>query len=150
MSQFSGFPARMEFTSIPNYFLNVLLPEIDDIQELRATLHVMAALYRKKGQPRFVSYRELLGNDGLVKSLRGGGEAPEEALRRALQAASQRGIFIHIVLDSDGSAEDIYLLNTESDRKAAAGIESGEIKLGGLKAVARPGAELERPVKIYI
>jgi DNA replication protein len=149
MSQFSGFPARMEFTSIPNYFLNVLLPEIDDIQELRTTLHVLAALYRKKGQPRFVSYHELLGNDGLVRSLRGGSGAPEEALRRALQAASQRGIFIHIVLDSDGSAEDIYLLNTESDRKAAARIESGEVKLSGLKAVARPGAELEEPPDIF-
>ena len=112
MSQFSGFPARMEFTSIPNYFLNVLLPQIGDVCELKTTLHVLAALYRKKGHPRFVSYHELLENDGLMKSLKESDEKPEEVLRRALQMASQRGIFIHIVLDSDGSAEDIYLLNT--------------------------------------
>lgn len=149
MSQFSGFPARMEFTSIPNYFFSNMLPEIEDISELKTSLHVLAALYRKKGHPRFVSYHELLGNDGLLKSLKEGDEAPEEALRRALQMASQRGIFIHIVLDSDGSAEDIYLLNTESDRRVAARIESGEIKLSGLRVVAKPRAELEEPPDIF-
>jgi DnaD/phage-associated family protein len=149
MSQFSGFPARMEFTSIPNYFLNILLPEIDDIQELKTTLYVMAVLYRKKGHPRFVSYNELLGNGGLLKSLKEGDEKPEDILRRALQMASQRGVFIHIVLDSDGSEEDIYLLNTESDQKTAAGIESGEIKLSGLRAMARPSTELEKPPDIF-
>jgi len=149
MSQFSGFPARMEFTSIPNYFFSNLLPEIEDICELKTSLHVLAALYRKKGHPRFVSYHELLGNDGLMKSLKEGDGKPEEALRRALQMASQRGIFIHIVLDNGGSAEDIYLLNTESDRKVAARIESGEIKLSGLRAVTKPRPELEEPPDIF-
>ena len=149
MSQFSGFPARMEFTPIPNYFLNAVLPQIDDVWELKTTLHVLAALYRKRGYPRFVTYRELLGNDGLMKSLKGGEEAPEELLRRALQMASQRGTFTHITLDRDGSAEDIYLLNTESDRKTAARIESGELKLSGLKAVERTHVELEELPDIF-
>jgi len=149
MSQFSGFPARMEFTPIPNYFLSVLLPQISDVSELKTTLHVLAALYRKRGYPRFVAYGELLGNDGLRKSLKGGGEATEEVLRRALQMASERGTFIHIVLDRDGSAEDIYLLNTESDRKTAARIESGELKLTGLKAVEKGHVELEEQPDIF-
>ena len=141
MSQFSGFPARMEFTPIPNYFLNVLLPRISDIWELKTTLHVLAALYRKRGHPRFVTWQELTGNDGLMKSLKGGDEEPQEALRRALQMASQRGTFIHIALDKDGSTEDIYLLNTEADRKTAARIESGELKISGLKAAEKTYVE---------
>ena len=149
MSQFSGFPARMEFTPIPNYFLNVLLPRISDIRELKTTLHVLAALYRKRGHPRFVTCQELMGNDGLMKSLKGGNEEPQEALRRALQMASQRGTFIHIALDRDGSTEDIYLLNTEADRKTAARIESGELKISGLKAAEKTYVETEEPPDIF-
>jgi DnaD/phage-associated family protein len=149
MSQFSGFPARMEFTPIPNLFLNSVLPQIDDIWELKTTLHVLAALYRKKGYPRFVTYRELLGNDGLMKSLKGEEEAPEELLRRALQLVSRRGTIIYITLERDGSTEDIYLLNTESDRKTAAQIESGEFKLSGLTAVEKAQVELEEQPDIF-
>jgi len=149
MRQFSGFPARMEFTPIPNYFLSALLPQIGDIQELKATLYVLAALYRKKGYPRFVTYHELLGSDGLLKSLKGGKGAPEEVLQRVLQMASQRGTFIHMALEGDGSAEDIYLLNTESDRKAAAKIENGELKLSALRAAEKSHVELEEPPDIF-
>ncbi len=149
MSQFSGFPARMEFTPIPNYFLSAVLSQINDIRELKTTLYVLATLYRKKGHPRFVTYRELLGNDGLMKSLKKEGEATEELLRRSLQMASQRGTFIHIALDRDGSTEDVYLLNTESDRRAAARIESGELKLSGLKATEKGHVELEEPPDIF-
>lgn len=149
MSQFRGFPARMEFTPIPNYFLSALLPQIDDIWELKTTLHVLATLYRKKGYPRFVTGNELLGNDGLMKSLKKEGEAAEEVLRQSLQMASQRGTFIHIALERDGIAEDVYLLNTESDRKAAARIESGELKLSGLKAAEKGRVALEEPPDIF-
>ncbi len=149
MSQFSGFPARMEFTPIPNYFLNVLLPRISDIRELKTTLHTLAALYRKRGHPRFVTCQELMNNDGLMKSLKADDEEPPEALRRALQMASQRGTFIHIDLDRDGSTEDIYLLNTEADRKIAARIESGELKISGLKAAEKTYVETEEPPDIF-
>jgi len=149
MSQFSGFPARMEFTPIPNYFLNVLLPRISDIRELKTTLHVLAALYRKRGHPRFVTCQEMLNNDGLMKSLKADDEEPPEALRRALQMASQRGTFIHIALDRDGSTEDIYLMNTEADRKTAARIESGELKISGLKAAEKTYVEAEEPPDIF-
>jgi len=149
MSQFSGFPARMEFTPIPNYFLNVLLPRISDIRELKTTLHVLAALYRKRGHPRFVTCQEMLNNDGLMKSLKADDEDPPEALRRALQMASQRGTIIHIALDRDGSTEDIYLMNTEADRKTAARIESGELKISGLKAAEKTYVEAEEPPDIF-
>lgn len=31
MKQFNGFPARMQFTPIPNLFFSMLLPQIDDV-----------------------------------------------------------------------------------------------------------------------
>ena len=32
MEQFKGFPSKMRFTAVPDFFLNRLLPQISDIQ----------------------------------------------------------------------------------------------------------------------
>ena len=48
MSDFNGFPVRMEFTPVPNVFLSTLLPEISDLAELKLTLHLFRLLYYKK------------------------------------------------------------------------------------------------------
>lgn len=149
MKEFQGFPARMEFTSIPNVFFSSLLPRITDMAELKTTLHVMVALYCKKGHPRFVSYSELLENASLMDSLRGGEGAPEELLRGALKMAADRGTLIHLVLDKDGSSEDVYFLNNESGRQAVGKIESGELKLKGLKFKEQAYVEAEELPGIF-
>ncbi len=133
MKEFQGFPARMEFTSIPNVFFSSLLPQITDMAELKTTLHVIAALYRKKGHPRYVSCGELLADTGLMDGLKAIGDSPEDVLRGALKMAAERGTLIRLALDKDGDSEDVYLLNTASDRQTVAKIESGELKLAGLK-----------------
>ncbi len=134
MKQFSGFPARMQFTPIPNLFFSSLLPQISDMAELKTTLHIFWLLYRKRGYPRFTTYNELLADISLMSSLREGGKLAEEALRKALEMAAKRGTIIHMVLDRDGTQEDVYFLNTESDRQNMAKIRSGELNLPRLKA----------------
>jgi len=145
MEQFKGFPAKMEFTPIPNLFFSALLPQIGDMTELKTTLNVLAMLYRKRGYPRFISYRELVGNASLMNSLKGEAKSPDEALRGTLEMATRRGTIIHMVLDRDGTPEDIYFLNTESDRQIVAKIQNGELKLSGLKAKEPTCVEEERP-----
>ena len=145
MEQFKGFPAKMEFTPLPNLFFSRLLSQITDMTELKTTLHVLAMLYRKRGYPRFVTYRELSGNTSLMSSFRGVAKQPDEVLRSALEVATQRGTIIHVVLDRDGVPEDIYFLNTESDRQIAAKIQNGELKLSGLKPREQTYVEEERP-----
>ncbi len=148
MKQFSGFPAKMEFTPLPNLLFSTLLPQINDISELKITLHIFEELYRKRGYPRFVTYRELLGNTSLMNSLRET-TPPEEALHRALEMATQRGTFLHLALDRDGSTEDIYFLNTESQRQTMAKIQNGELNLSGLKAVGQAYVETEEQPDIF-
>ena len=149
MKQFGGFPAKMEFTPLPNLFFSTLLPQINDITELKVTLHIFGELYRKRGYPRFVTYRELLGNTSLMNSLRETTKPSEEALHSALEMATQRGTFLHLVLDRDGLTEDIYLLNTESQRQVIAKIQSGELNLSGLKAVGQAYVETEEQPDIF-
>ena len=116
MRQFDGFPARMEFTPLPNIFFSALLPRITDMAELKTTLYVLAELYRKRGYARFVTYKEL-AESNLMDSLKEAGKAADEVLRGALKIAVERGTFLHIELDRDGITEDVYLMNDESARR---------------------------------
>jgi len=146
MSNFQGFPARADYTSVPNSFFSSLLPQINDLAELKTTLHVIAALYKKKGYPRFISFNELIGDAALMGSLKGLGEQPEGTLRRALKMAVERGALLSLSLDKDG---DIYFLNDESGRQASAKMESGELKAAGLKAGLKPEAPAEAMPDIF-
>jgi len=145
MKEFTGFPARMQFTPIPNVFFSTLLPQISDIAELKITLHIFWLLYPRKGYPRFITYRELLNNKNLMSSFREGDKPPDEVLGGALEMAVNRGTVLHIVLDRDGAPEDVYFLNTESDRQVVTKIRNGELALAGLKAggQAYPDVETE-------
>jgi DnaD/phage-associated family protein len=150
MKQFTGFPAKMRFTPLPNLFFSSLLPQISDITELKVTLYIFEVLYQKKGYPRFVTFGELLTSTSLISSLGEAGKPPKEVLRSALEMATQRGTILYIALDKGGTSEDIYFLNTESDRQIVAKIRSGELVLSGLKAGGQADTELEEQSDIFV
>jgi DnaD/phage-associated family protein len=131
MKQFSGFPPKSKFTPIPNIFFSEVLPQIDDLAELKVTLHIIWALYQKRGYPRYVSYGELLSDPTLINGLKTEG-SPPELLRRSLDQAVSRGTLLHLTLERKGEAQDLYFVNTEADRTAVARIESGELETGAL------------------
>jgi DNA replication protein len=124
---FTGFPPKMRLTPLPNVFFSQLLPQIDDITELKVTLHLFWVLYGKRGYPKFVTYGELLG-DRLLMS----GVSSEVALRRGLEGAVRRGTIIDFNLEQQGRTEKLYFLNTGSDCEARNRIERGEIDVGVL------------------
>ncbi|UCH42539.1 MAG: DnaD domain protein [Dehalococcoidales bacterium] len=151
MAKFEGFSARTRFTAVHNAFFSRLLPEITDITELKATLFIFYLLYGKRGYPRFVSHKELTGNKGLMSSLKNQEESPQESLRNALEKAVQRGTFLHLSLEQDGKPQDVYFLNTESDKRAVARIKSGEMALSGLKTaeILHPEVATEETPDIF-
>jgi len=129
MKSFPGFPQKMRFTPLPNLFFSQLLPQIDDLAELKTTLHLFWILYWKRGYPKFVTYGELLGDRMLMM-----GVGSEAALRSGLEGAVRRGTIIDLTLERSGRHVELYLLNTEGDRETRARIERGEIDLGTLPA----------------
>lgn len=149
MKQIDGFPTKMQFTPLPDFFFSNLLPQISDITELKTTLHILRALYHKKGYPRFITYGELLANKSLMSSFKDAAESPDKVLRNALELATKRGTILHVVLDRDGTPEDIYFLNTEADRQVATKIQNGELSLPGLKAKKQTYTELEELPDIF-
>jgi len=149
MQEFTGFPAKMQFTPVPNLFFSRLLPQINDMAELKTTLHILETLYHKRNYPRFVTYGELLANKSLVSSLSQIAKPVGELLRNALTMVTKRGTILHLVLDKNGKDEDIYFLNTEADKQAMTKIISGELSLPGLKAETQAAIETEEPPDIY-
>ncbi len=148
MEKFEGFPRSMEFTPVPNLFFSRLLPEITDIAELKVTLYVLSALYRKRGYPRFVTFSELLSSPSLVRGLENREKSAADVLRTALQVAGERGTFLHLGMEKEGQTEDVYFLNTDSDRRTVEKIKNGEIELG-LGKVKRPVLPPEKTPNIY-
>lgn len=139
--RFPGFPTRTGFTPIPNPFFSAILPEIRDLPELRVTLYIFWAIYRKRGYPRFVTYGELRGDQGLMSSL-----SAEDDLRHGLEMAVERGSLLCLPMDRDGKPEELYFLNTEQSRRAIAQIENGELQLGSMERIEPAAAEQRRNI----
>jgi DNA replication protein len=149
MSDFNGFPARMEYIPVPNVFLNNLLPDITDLAELKLTLHLFRLLYFKKGFPQFITFNELANDAGLMSGIKEKDNNPEETLHQALELAAKRKTILHITA-IDRNHEDIYLLNTEANREAAEQISDGQIHLLGLETKhISPEILVERQPNIF-
>jgi DNA replication protein len=108
----------------PDVFLTHIVSQIQDAAELQVLVSVFYLLYHKQGCPRFVTYGELLSNSPLVT------ETGEEALRRALDSAVEHGAILHFTLNLDGSSQDAYSANTESDKEAIRRAGLGKLPVG--------------------
>src|SRR6266478_10237392 len=136
MTLFTGFPpGNNPYARMPEAFFTVLLPEIEDIAELKVTLHLFWLMGQKKGDPRCVSDRELVADKLLLHSLKRKGDPrpPEERLRQGLEQAVARGTILRIhlkVLSEAGDEVEIidwYFFNTARSRKIVKELQGGEV-----------------------
>ena len=131
MKKFAGFPDRMRYTPVPNLFFSALLAQIDDLAELKVTLHLFRALYQKRGFPRLVRLGELYSDRTLLAALQQpGGEPPEVRLVAALDRAVARGTLVEVRLQTEESEDRCLFLNTALNRDLVKRIGRGEVKLG--------------------
>ena len=152
MKPFHGFPVKMDFTPIPNLFINRLIPHIEDTSEIKTMLFIFMSIYSKKGYPRFISLLELLNNSSLMDSLKQTAKTPEDTLAAALKLAVKRQTILHLNVDAGGKKEDIYFLNTPADRQAVEKILRGELNLPGIESAAisdTSGEELPDIFSLY-
>jgi DNA replication protein len=147
MKAFDGFPANMQFTPIPNLFMNMLMPEMNS-PELKCMLYIFQTIYGKKGSPRYAGLSELLSNPPLIASMKTEDKTGEEAVKSALDMAVKRGAIIDLEVAQNGKNEHLYFLNTASDRDAVARIRNGELKLPKIEAV-KPAVILTEQKDIF-
>ncbi len=147
MSSFVGFPAgKVRFTSVPDLFFSELLTLIDNMPELKVTLHVIWLLYHKKGYPRCISLEELLHDGLLLRGLRMPGQSAEQLVGEGLEKAVSRGTLLHLSTGSEqGAKQNWYFLNTDEGRRAVEKVRRGELQLGIPVVPEQPQVEVERP-----
>jgi DNA replication protein len=129
---FSGFPSRAEVTPIPNLFFTTVMPNISDVAELKAILHIFWLLSRRRGYPQFVTFTELLSDPIFFNGIGHAGQAKDEVLRQALQLSVRDGILLHVTYDKEGQPEDAYFVNNDIGRDSLNKVEQG--KLPGLSS----------------
>ena len=118
MKIFSGFPAgKVQVTPLPNLFFSELVPAIDDLAELKVTLHIFWHLAHSKNV--YVRASELRADRTLAQSLKATDAEPEQALEHALARAVERGTLLYLETADD----DLYFLNTERGRRAVEKME---------------------------
>ncbi|MCW5852473.1 MAG: DnaD domain protein [Anaerolineae bacterium] len=142
---FNGFPAgKLRVTPIPDLFFSELLPQIDDLAELKVTLHMLHRLQRTPGM-RLIRRSDLLQDATLARSLGGQGKPLAEALDDGLARCVIRGTLLRLDIAGAEGVDQCYLPNSESGRKLAQDIESGLVQLPDARRIERFVPAAERP-----
>ncbi len=137
MKIFSGFPqGKLEVTPLPNLFFSELLPMLDDVAELKVTLHIFWMMAHRKAP--FIRIDELRADRTLMQSLKTIDAKPETALKHGLDLATQRGTLLNL--------GDDYFINTDKGRRAFEKAQSQEMT----RESTREPAEVEARPNIFI
>lgn len=131
MTPFSGFPAgKVRFTRIPAPFFTDLLPQIDDLAELKVTLYALWQLERMEGNPRYLQLEDFSEDTIFLQGLDASNKALD-ALERALAQAVERGTLLKVELELEGEPRVFYFLNSARGRSAVENILKGEWRPSG-------------------
>ena len=122
-SGFSGFPAgKMRFTRLPGPFFSELLPQIDDLAELKVTLYALWKLERMEGDVRYLQPDDFSEDEVFMAGLPGG----ESDLQAGLLAAVGRSTLLQAQLELDGQARVFYFLNSARGRASVEALQNGD------------------------
>lgn len=124
MKTFSGFPSgKVRSVSIPELVFAELVPLIDDLAELKLTLHVLWRLGQQRSKVRYLHRADLAADQVLLSSL---GDASTGRLSETLQRAVERGTLLRVETTTGETAEELYFANTPKGRAAVEAIARGE------------------------
>jgi DnaD/phage-associated family protein len=156
---FIGFPdTKMKPVVVPDFFFTDLLPQIDDLAELKLTLHCFWLLNEQDTALKYLRGADLRQDEVLLRSLNLDSDlrAPQQALADALERAVARNTLLRLEIESGATGaapragksaptEDWYFINTVKGRQTLALIRQG--KAGALQAAIPAEARLkvERP-----
>jgi len=129
MKTFSGFPSgKVHIVGLPALVFTELIPVIDDLAELKLTLHILWQLRQQRGKVRYLRFDDLASDEVLLSSLRetSTNKRTTSVLRSALRRAVERGSVLRIEPPEDVEADALYFANTPKGRAAVEAISRGE------------------------
>jgi DnaD/phage-associated family protein len=138
---FIGFPpTKMKPVIVPDLFFSDLLPLVDDLAELKLTLHCFWLLNEQEGELKYLRGADLRGDETLLRSLNLNSDlrTPQEALEDALQRATARNTLLKLEVETDivdpagqktgVNREDWYFVNTAKGRQTLALVRQGKLE----------------------
>ena len=140
-----GFPGKVRYTPVPSPLFGPLLEQIDDLAELKCTLRLIWLLHQKKGSPRYVTLEEVLADRVLVSSVPHEDNDRRREIQRALASAVARGTFVTGSMVHGDPGAQLYMLNTEADRRALAEVLGDEPQTTEIPGVEPWEGAAERP-----
>jgi DNA replication protein len=137
VDEFAGFPTSARATPVPNLFFARVLPRIERAEELLVTLYFFYAqglppqAGRHRRSPPFLTRRELAADATLARALANLCGDGGEALSRGLALALERGSLLRVepAAGGDGGSEELYLLATPYNRRAALRLAGADLPL---------------------
>lgn len=139
MTAFTGFPSgKVHLTPVPAQFFSELMPEIDNLPELKVTLYAFWFLDRLEASVRYLTYADFSGDERLMQGIGPG------ALDGALERATQRGTLLKVIQKGEDAEDALYFLNTARGRAAVQAIEAGTWQ-PALQEHPPVSLEVERP-----
>lgn len=128
MKTFSGFPpGKVRIVGLPTSVFTELMPLIDDLAELKLTLHILWRLGQQRRKMRYLRFNDLISDDVLLSSLGVASreESATRALRSALDRAVERGTLLSVEPPGEGESGTLYFANTPKGRAAVEAISRG-------------------------
>ena len=141
MSAFTGFSAgKTRMTEIPEQFFNELLPAIDDLVELKVTLHALWFFNQQEGSIRYIRETDFLEDRRFLCGLHASPDAAQKALLHGLERAVQR----NTLLKASDSQQSLYFLNSPRGRAAIQALQNGKWSPDEILPIAA-ALEIEQP-----
>ncbi len=150
---FAGFPDEGLTTVVPNVFFSRVLPKIERAEEMLVTLYFFYAQglpsrARRGRSPPVLTRRELAADATLARALANLCDDDGEALDRGLSLALERGSLLRVEVRGDSRSEELYLLATPTNRRAAPRLAGADLPLEEPLPPAAP-AELPNIFALY-
>lgn len=125
MKRFDGFPIKGRLTKIPALFFSELLPQIDNLNELRVTLYCFWRLQNKDNEAPYLWDDEIAADEVFMAGLGPARDKQAAVLRDGLERAVARGVLLNAAV---GKGKLVYFINTPRGRAMAEGAASGAWK----------------------
>jgi DnaD/phage-associated family protein len=124
MNQFKGFSTKQKAsTIIPSQFYSEVLPNIQDIYELKIILYAFWYLSRSEAEFPFLLHSALIEDDELLVSFGQSRDQQTSNILEGLKLAVEDKIFLKTEIRSRPKPHTLYFINTQKGRKAIKAIE---------------------------
>jgi DnaD/phage-associated family protein len=123
---FNGFPqGKIATTRIPSLFFKELLPQIDNLDELKVTLYALWQITRMEGDIRYIKAEDFLSDPVFMNGM--GATAPEsqQAVQNGLARALNRGTLLKVTVPEGDLQLDLYFFNSPRGQAAVQSVQDG-------------------------